>query len=71
MTGLTPRPLKRYLLFAGGEYREGGWHDFVDSFDTVGEALPGYEHDWYHIVDAQTGLIVSERPYDGRQYNDD
>jgi hypothetical protein len=71
MTELTAPPLKRYLLFAGDEHREGGWHDFIGSFDTVAEALPGYQYDWYHVVDAHTGLIVSERPYSEMQYNDE
>ena len=59
--------MKRYLSFAGANYYpEGGWDDFVGSFDTPQEAAAAgvAEVDelgmtgWYHVVDATTGKIV-------------
>lgn len=57
--------MKRYLLFAGSWYYPGGgWNDFVESFDTLEEAM---EHpdaiqeeytNWYMIVDSTDGQIV-------------
>jgi hypothetical protein len=58
--------VKRYLLFSGDTYYpSGGWQDFVDSFDTQEEADArgrierSNGHDWYHVVDAQTGNRVT------------
>ena len=54
--------MKRYLLFAGDyHYPNGGWSDFVDSFDSVEEAQDHLNHskdsylvDWAHVVDTET-----------------
>lgn len=55
--------MRKYLLFSGhhGD-ANGGWKDFVLSFDSIkeceviGNRLGG----WWHIVDGVTGLIVKE-----------
>ena len=55
--------MKRYLLFAGDDYYPaGGWGDFVDSYDSVAEAIAALgagdrRYDWFHVVDSQTGKI--------------
>lgn len=64
--------MKRYLLFITElYYPAGGWNDFAASADTVDEltagirsriaANPRWEeaHVW-HVVDLETGCIVSE-----------
>lgn len=55
--------MKRYLLFAGESYYPvGGWKDFVDSYDTIEEAV-SYGRaagDWWHVVDSATGKIVEK-----------
>ena len=56
--------MKRYLLFAGEQYYpDGGWHDFIGSYETVQQAqgkarADGY--DWWHIVDTEIWRIVEE-----------
>ncbi len=54
--------MKRFLLFAGDQYYPcGGWRDFQGSFDTLEEALAkaaDIHHDWFQIVDSQSGCIV-------------
>lgn len=44
--------MKPYLLFAGPLSPQGGWRDFIDSFDTLEEALENVPLDaeWYHVV---------------------
>lgn len=57
--------MKRYLLFAGSYYYPGGgWDDFIQSFDTLEEAMAhpeafqdDYVH-WYMIVDSTDEQIV-------------
>jgi len=58
---------KRYLLFAGDMYEQrGGWHDFVKSFDSIGETMTAiddlhlleHEDTWAHIVDTELGCII-------------
>lgn len=59
---------RRYLLFSGSiDYREGGWYDFVGSYDSVEEALttlhktvPLGLRGWWHIVDTETQETVKE-----------
>lgn len=59
--------MKRFALFAGDHYYpDGGWLDFVDSFDTAEEALkfvvehqqtskPHMRWDWWSAIDLTTG----------------
>lgn len=54
--------MKRYLLFAGDTYYpSGGWSDFVKDYDTEEEADAdglskyGRDHQWYEVVDLETG----------------
>lgn len=55
--------MKRYLLFTGDNYYpSGGWDDFVDSFDSLPDALAalgahGRKMDWFHVVDSHTGKM--------------
>ncbi len=58
--------MKRYLLFAGDTYYpSGGWQDFIGSFDTKegadaqGRIELSNGHNWYHVIDAQTGERVT------------
>jgi hypothetical protein len=55
---------KRFMLFAGSTYYpEGGWKDYIGSFDSILEATERLvqsktygdmlSFDWYHIVDTQ------------------
>jgi hypothetical protein len=56
--------MKRFLLFAGDNYYpEGGWDDFINSFDTLEEVeLNLGVCDWFHVVDSTTGeKITPER----------
>jgi len=63
--------MKRYLLFAGFDrYPEGGWGDFIDSFDSCEEAMAEgiaqdddlgdkyRRYEWYHVIDSETGEYV-------------
>ena|SRR5262245_283771 len=58
--------MKRFLLFASADYYpDGGWKDFVDSFDDLAAAKaagdnPSQLRDWWHIVDSKKGTIVYE-----------
>ena len=60
---------RRYLLFSGAiDYPQGGWNDFVGSYDSVEEALttliktvPLGLRGWWHIVDTETQEAVKER----------
>lgn len=56
--------MKRFMVFSGHNYPQGGAEDFDGSFDTIVEArafcrgmLKG-GHDWAHIFDLEDGLIV-------------
>lgn len=58
--------MKQFLLFAGPRYYPGGgWQDFVDSFDTLEEAVVVGTPDeddwgkWFHVIDATTGNEVA------------
>lgn len=61
--------MKRYLLFAGSHYYPfGGARDFIDSFDTLEEAMSapvtdGREVDWLDIADLENNLalVMSKR----------
>lgn len=58
--------MKRYWLFGGSTYYPcGGMMDFVDSFDTLGEATEshagGSYNEWAHILDCETKAIVMVR----------
>ncbi len=59
--------MKQYLLFVFDDYHpEGGWNDFIQSFDSEQGAidcvlvmkLNKYEN--YQIVDIQTGLVTKK-----------
>jgi hypothetical protein len=54
--------MKRFMLFAGPDYYPGGgWSDFSDSFDTLDSAISQakkQDDDWWHVVDAKTGVMV-------------
>lgn len=71
--------MKRYALFAGDGYTPcGGWSDFKGSFDSVGDAKrEAYEvcdleqHDWWQVVDLQSGTIVSAESQDYRGWHND
>lgn len=55
--------MRRFLLFAGdGANPAGGWKDFVESFDTVGQAqlsLP-LRGSWAYVFDLQRQELVGE-----------
>jgi len=59
--------MKRFLVFTGDEhYPNGGWDDFVGSFDTLAEAMDRLilkRADWGQIVDSQTGDIIKRTSY--------
>jgi len=58
---MSVKDMKRYWLFAGDNYYpDGGWNDFVGTFDAVQDAM---KHEkitdknvgsgrWFHIVDS-------------------
>lgn len=56
--------MKKYLLFGGDNYYpSGGWNDFVDSFDTILEAMAKmdiakWEWDWAQIVNTATEEVT-------------
>jgi hypothetical protein len=56
--------MNRFLLFTGSYYYpRGGWKDFKASFDLLEEAAQAGRNsnrEWWHIVDTETGEIVSE-----------
>lgn len=60
--------MKRYLVFSGASYYAGGgWLDFGEAFDTLDQAIEYGQHclkhdfhDWYHIIDTNTGKIVNQ-----------
>lgn len=58
--------MKRYLLFAGDTYYpNGGWYDYLGSFDTTEDCLrhiAGTPWDWWHIYDTKEQLIVLTGP---------
>lgn len=64
--------LKRYLVFSGklpacGNDSEGGWNDFVGSYDTLEEAHVVMDDeywttDWSHVVDSETGSKIPRGP---------
>lgn len=63
--------MRRYLLFSGADYYPGGgFEDFVDSFDTVENAMMAYEpnsHTWAQVVDGETGEILECTWRDGNE----
>lgn len=70
-------PTKRYLIFGGNEYRQGGWHDLQGTAETLEDAIAIMSHldyqnrAWWHIVDTETMAIVNELPYDYHAYRDE
>lgn len=54
--------MRRFLLFAGTSPPQGGWYDFIASFETREEARDAARNQlafrWFHIVDLQTGEIL-------------
>ena len=74
--------MKRFLLFAGGNYdRCGGMHDYHSAYETLEEAFeaaqklmftelqPGTEIEWYHILDTHNpdGYYTEESMYKRHQ----
>ena len=59
--------LKRYLLFQGETYYpDGGWNDFIGSYDSIEEAEnvlinKDAKFTWWHIVDSTTEEIVRSK----------
>ena len=53
--------MKRYLLFCYDRYdRGGGWLDFVDSFNSVEEAMAARQLECYQVVDSMSGTLEVE-----------
>jgi hypothetical protein len=54
--------IKRYAAFSGSNYYpDGGWDDFVGTYDTLEEARMAQrpnDNDWQHVVDLETGEKV-------------
>lgn len=54
--------MKRYLLFTMHEHEaSGGWNDFVDSFDSVEEAVAAVKDPCYQVVDVTIGKVVRQK----------
>jgi hypothetical protein len=55
-------PVKRFVLFQIYDYYpEGGWNDFVGSFDSAQEAFEtagNLSGDGWHVVDMRAGVVV-------------
>lgn len=56
--------MKRFLLFSGSNYYPmGGWYDLKGLFMTLESATRAAskykDNDWWHIVDADTLMIVA------------
>lgn len=64
----------RYLVFGGeAHYPEGGWRDFLDSFESRDAATKFIDHvislpefsdgamDWAHAVDSSTQEVVASK----------
>lgn len=78
---LAKGKMKRFMLFVGQSfYANGGFLDFVDSFDSAQEAVDCavskydppdgmFADEWWHVVDIETQQIVAkqEGDYCGRQ----
>ena len=66
--------MKRFLLFSFDQhYPNGGWSDFVGSFDSQVEALQKAatdKSDWKQIVDSETSEIVWENERIGDETED-
>jgi len=59
--------MKRYAIFCGDNYYPlGGFDDYVNSYDTMEEALQFAVRldygDWWHIVDIDKSTIVAQKP---------
>lgn len=60
--------MKRFALFAYDiYYPNGGWFDFVTTFDTLEEAIvagrakaPDPNRQWFHVVDLSEGKMVAD-----------
>lgn len=63
--------MKRYWLFMYSEYYpRGGMNDYQGSYDSIEacrkkiiEVNEGWEHEYYHILDVQEGVIVEMSEY--------
>lgn len=57
--------MKRFWLFAGDAYEcGGGMKDFIESFDTVDDAIKHLVDggsDWAHVLDTQENVIAAKR----------
>lgn len=61
---------KQFLLFVCEKYYpQGGWADFVDSFDDADEAAKAAEpvmksnygsDQWWEVIDLSTGRVIKE-----------
>lgn len=54
--------MKQFLLFAGNVYYpNGGWGDFVASFDSLQEAKDAAprDTDWFQVVDTALSQVVA------------
>lgn len=56
--------MKRFLLFKGDDYYpQGGFDDFVGSYDTVDEAMDAHKPEscqWAHVADSLEWSIVAK-----------
>jgi hypothetical protein len=59
--------MKKYALFAGSDHcPSGGWQDLKDTADTKETlyehiARGSYSHEWWHIADLESGVIVDSK----------
>jgi hypothetical protein len=55
--------MKRFLLFGWFEEPQGGWGDFILSFDTCLLAeiyANGIGYNWWQVIDSKTETVVVE-----------
>lgn len=57
--------MKRYLLFSGDfYYPSGGWMDFIQDFDSLGEAklaARSISDDWFQIADTHIMEVIESK----------
>ena len=58
--------MRRYATFCGDDYYPlGGFDDYVNSYDTMGDALQFAVnldcYNWWHIVDIDKSTIVARK----------
>ena len=64
--------LSRFILFAGVDfYPAGGAEDILGSYASISEAIAELDRhddlDWFHILDIQTGAIITYGPQFARR----